>query len=945
MKQLLLYGPLLWLRKVVIYLLLTAIISGLVVYFAANSPWVIKKAAERFAPDHNISYSRIHGNVLTGVEIDELAYKGDPLAGKVTLKWNPNGLLHKNIIVNTIQIEKANVDTIKRLVASFQDTERNESSESNGTASFAFGVEIDHLLVTIDPFVEQNMTISSIALKVNRLQYGNERLDADSIELKADSDLMNVTVNAKIEENTLAGAVQISPGKVLFERYALPVRKEAVGDIVIDFTASEKEVVADIDTQMKQLLKGEKDAFNLDIDRLQSHVVYDIKRMTTRADSRVILTTPYGKELLLTNRLMMDDTIRYSGEIHVPEITGVEAKFVKPLHDLKIDYSGDMQGIDANITARNLQGTFTSPDLKKALLHLESKEALPLNAFISLPAELNQSRADLKIDVPMDLDGNLSLAAMVNIDSDLLRMDANVSYEENLQIRSLVSIPKDSPLYAFNKEVKWDQLSPIAFQAAMKEDQVEGELAAGPLSAKAAYLLESKKIEGNIALGSLYTAISGVADEKINIDTKIDSLASLKENIDQIYSMEGVPPLKGRVDISVVISELEAVDIRLASPEIIYQADSKTEEAVNDIALTLHLEDSRVELQEYRLTYAKQKLFSTKPSLMTLEEDRVTIAPLWINDELQVTGEYDLIERKGTIDAEAEKLHIAHEIIDLDSRVNLKTELDGNRTSVNGKVTLLGGNIHYDLGQKTYASDSDIIIVQEMKEKEQSPFMEYLSTSIQVKTEKPLVYNKGDIDIRADVDVNIFKAEQSELMVLGSVEIHEGGTYRFEDKKFVFDKSYVHFTGNPNRPLIEASVNYRSLDHLITIAVTGTADSPNINFSSKPALTKEQILSIILFDSEGGAGTNSGEEMMKMMGGAMAKSALSNLGVQLDHLVIGEGNSVEVGRKLTEDIIIIYVKDEISRVKLKYRHGKRMESVIGVSEESQSYDIIYKKDF
>ena len=52
-------------------------------------------------------------------------------------------------------------------------------------------------------------------------------------------------------------------------------------------------------------------------------------------------------------------------------------------------------------------------------------------------------------------------------------------------------------------------------------------------------------------------------------------------------------------------------------------------------------------------------------------------------------------------------------------------------------------------------------------------------------------------------------------------------------------------------------------------------------------MTKEEILSVILFDSEGGAGTNSGEDMMKMMGGAMAKSALSDLGVKLDHLVIG----------------------------------------------------------
>ena len=43
--------------------------------------------------------------------------------------------------------------------------------------------------------------------------------------------------------------------------------------------------------------------------------------------------------------------------------------------------------------------------------------------------------------------------------------------------------------------------------------------------------------------------------------------------------------------------------------------------------------------------------------------------------------------------------------------------------------------------------------------------------------------------------------------------------------------------------LLEASVKYKSLNHLITIRVTGSADTPNIHFSSKPTLTKEQILS------------------------------------------------------------------------------------------------------
>ena len=182
-------------------------------------------------------------------------------------------------------------------------------------------------------------------------------------------------------------------------------------------------------------------------------------------------------------------------------------------------------------------------------------------------------------------------------------------------------------------------------------------------------------------------------------------------------------------------------------------------------------------------------------------------------------------------------------------------------------------------------------------------------------------------------------------MVLGSVEILKGGSYTFEGKRFVLDKSYIHFTGNPNKPLIEAIVNYKSLNHLITITVSGAPDTLNINFSSVPSLSREQILSIILFDSEAGAGTNSGEDMMKMMGGAMAKSALSEIGVQLDHLVLGSGNSVEVGKKLSDEMTIIYINDVVPVVKLKYEHSYRMESVISADEESQAYDIIYKRDF
>ena len=1050
-------------RKIIVYLLITAIVFGLVLYFIVNSALIVRKVANTYAPDYNISYSRIHGNVLTGVKIEDLAYNEDSLAKHITLKWNPAGLFKKTIIVNTLQVEKANVDTIKTLIASFSSADNNESNQTSTSESLNIGVKVDQLSLTLEPFVEQGIRISDVMLDIKDVAYTNDNVDVRALYLQVDTNVTDIVLDASlkdgrvnvreltikdidalalqtlfipdsnesnvsdvsvtkednpskdeqvnplipkwihleklkvsflplvhdpvdikhlnltgrdavfdvqklllekasldlntstnlsdihyktmVKDNKLIGKVNFKPKKALFKLYELPIRREAIGDILFDLHVSEEEVITDLKIEMKQLLKAGKDDFNLDIDSLSSHVVYDIKEGSMQADSKVLLTTPYAKDVLVTNLFKMSENISYSGQIDAKQLIGVDAKFVKPLNNLQIKYEGDTESINIDIESDNLQGTFTSSDFKKAELHLESKEELVLNEFIELPAELNQTKVNVVIDAPISFEENASLVAYAKINSNVVNMDATISYKETLQVKALSHIPEESLLRSYSKELKWDSLNPIRAEVELLDDAVESVLTAGSLAAKAHYDLNSTKVKGKITLDGLHADISGIADQNLTIHTKINSITSLIESVKGIYALEDIPPVKGSADISVKLTELKTVDMALKSPEIMYQADRKTAHYMNDIDLVMNMQDQKVVLKRYALTYAGQKLFSTKPSTVLFNDQNVSIEPLWLNDQLQVEGKYDLKAKKGTITAEAEKLHIAHEIVDLDSSIDIKTVLDGNTTSVNGKVILLGGNIHYDLSQKTFASDSDIIIVQDMKEQEASPFMDNLSASVQIKTQKPLMYKKGNINIKADADLIVYKAEQSELMVLGSVEILEGGSYIFEGKKFVLDKSYVYFTGNPNKPLLEASVKYKSLNHLITIMVSGSADAPNINFSSKPSLNKEQILSIILFDSEGGAGTNSGVDMMKMMGGAMAKSALSDLGVQVDHLVLGAGNSIEVGKKLTDEITIIYVNDEVSSVKLKYEHGKRTESVIGVSEESQSYDIMYKRDY
>jgi len=1052
-KNLLLYGPFLWLRKVLLYLLGTFIILAILVYFIANSPWVIKKAADIFAPDYNITYSRIHGNVLTGVEIEDLRYTNKPLAKHITLKWNPNGLIQKKIIVNTIVINNANVDTIKALINAFSSDD-NESSEP-----FTFSVNVKKLSVGLDPFVEDGILLNNIVLNSEKIYYASDSIsikklglsvdsnitkillkasladgkveieklsieDIDTlalqhlfvsdtnesnienneednsteeiknpliptmlvvhhletnilareyepvklekmtlfvenmyvnlqtlvlekgfVDLNATSNLTNLAYSGKIKENQLRGQVNITPQEELFTLYSLPLRRKSIGDVHIDLDASEERVTAKIDTKMLQLLQAEKDAFNLDIESLKSMVTYTVKDAKLKAESTAILTTPYGKNILVTNLFTLDENISYSGDVSLAQVIGVDAKYVKPLNNLKLRYIGTDEGLKVKILSQMLAGEFDSLDFKNADLSLESKEELLLRDFVVLPKELNQTKIGIKIHSGVSFDANASYMVNIKLNSNVVNIDANVSYKDKVILTSIVDIPKDSLLKSYSKELKWEQLTPLKLKANLSDIDAAVDMMSKSLNVKAHYDLNTTKVDGKVLLGGLSAKISGIANKKIIVNSQINSIPLLLKSIEDIYALGDIPKVEGSASISLEINELKTANLQLKSPYIAYHADHKTVHEINNISLGVSMDEKKIQLKHYSLTYNKEKIFSTKPSIISLEGTLVKIEPLWVNDQLKAEGSYDLKTKKGKIVVAAKLLHLSHEIIDLDSKIDITTVLDNNKTSIVGKIILLGGDIHYDMSQKTFASDSDIIIVQDIKEEKSSPFMDNLSIGLQVETKKPLVYKKDAINIQANVSLGIHKAEHSELLILGTVEVLKGGTYIFQEKKFVLDKSYIHFTGNPNKPLLEISVKYKSLNHLVSIKITGSADLPNISFSSKPSLSKEQILSLILFDTEEGSGTNSGDDMMKMMGGAMAKSALSDLGIKLDHLVLGEGNSVEVGKKLTEKITIIYVNDIVSSVKLKYQHGKRTESVIGVSEESQSYDIVYKRDF
>jgi len=865
--------------------------------------------------------------------------------------------LQKMFVSNSIESNTSDVnETVDTTVLPEEENSTKSKKVNHLIPKYAVinAFHTDVLPATYDPVhvIKLALDIQNIKLNINDLLVENA-----SIGLQGVTNLSNFKESGNIKNNHFMGTLKLTPHKRLFELYKLPLRKEAIGDIIIDLNASGKQVVADVNSRAKNIFISQKNdtnnsdsnvskEFNVDIDNFISHEVYIIKENRLNADTKIMITTPYAKDISMSNTFVMDKGMHYEGVLKIGKVFGLNGKTVPPLNNLNVHYDGTLKNVNTILSSDGLKGSFISKDMKKGHLLLKSTQAINVGRIVTLPAELNATKVKIDVDVPLDFENMDSIKGKAKLTSNVVNVDADIFYGKQVKVIAKSVIPKDSLLINFDKNIHFSAISPMVTTFKMGKKDLALTAKSSKISADVLMKPDEKTVDGKINLAGLVSTLNAKPNGNIAIQSDVGSFATLLTTIQQFYTVEDMPKVDGKLDISMLIKKNKDATLTITSPKVIYHTDRKTDHDINDLKIVVAKQGEKILLNNYTLSYDKMKVFATKPSEINFKNDDLVINQLWLNDQLKVTGQLDTETMKGQIFADAINFHLAHEMADLDSAINIETVLDGNSTDIKGKVILLGGNIHYDLTTKTFPSDSDIVIMQETKKKKENPFMDHLSMAVNVDTKKPLVFKKSSINVQAKVQMGIHKAIYSDPMIIGSVDLVDGGYYIFQGKKFVLKNSHIYFTGDPEKPMLDITAKYRTIKNtLITINITGTPAVPNILFSSAPSLSKEQILSVILFDSEEGAGTNSGDDMMKMMGGAMAKSALSNLGVKLDHLVIGEGNSVEVGKKITDKTTVIYINGDIPEIKVKYDYSPSIEGVIGASERSQSAEVVYKKDF
>jgi outer membrane translocation and assembly module TamA len=863
----------------------------------------------------------------------------------------------------TITVESLSlldIDTIA-LIKLFGSMENNqtvsdESTESNTAADpllpkFLYIKQLDSSIkgATYGPVIVKNAEVNASKVKVDMATFTAE---SGELDLTAVSNFVSLVQHGVIKDNQLKGRGDITAHQALFEIYGLPLKEELFAHIPLKVIADKKQIMVDLNFKGKEILQRKEGEFNIEEFSLKNHMTYVISEAKLTVTNEGNLSIPYAKAMGIDNVLTLEDgVLDYKGKVIPGEFEGLDAYDFNVLNKLKITYEGNAQGIEAKIDSEGLKGTFVSADLKKGDLRLSTKHPVALNKMITLPKELNASKVTVELHVPLDFSALMPLHVNVKTRSDLANSDVEIVYGKTAKVSAKTIFPENSLLRTFSPKLNLDALSPLESNLTMSDNDLHLGVRSEGISAYVKLDMENKDLEGNMLLGGAEFLFKGNVEKKLSLENSVSSLEGLLQKISTIYAFD-VPPLDGDAKISLVLTEMKEVALTFSSNTLIYKADIKTEHVLNDTMISLGYSDSNLTLNSYHTTFDTQKIFATKPSLITLKEGKVEISPLWVNDELKVTGQYDIETQNGEILAFADVLNVSDERVDLKSRVDIKTSLKEGETAVEGTITILGGEIHYDMDIKTFSADSDIVNVEELKKKKSTPFKDNLLVSIKVNTEKALNYKTAEADIKANVDLMIQKAVKGPVSVLGTVEILEGSSYRFENKKFTFKKSAINFTGDINKPLLDIVAVYKTVNAEITIQILGSLGAPDMIFSSIPHMSRGKILSTILFGSQDNDQELSEDDMLGMMGGQMAQSVFSNagtgaiksvfskVGINIDSIpFIGGSPDANSTKKrflsfLSFDDEVVIPSHEIHFKGQKYINEKALQKAMGVDTKS-----------
>jgi len=858
----------------------------------------------------------------------------------------------------------------RRLRQKSRETQETKSSKKGSSEDSSEGfvspikeIRVKHMLGTLKPVQYSSVNIENAQLDIYDVSIdpmNNFNYQAKDLTFRGSTNFGDLNYQGYIKDTNIYAKGSLELNQELFRYYKIPFNYAEFKTLPSELRLNHDAVWIDVNEhKINDMLELDSN-FNIDIAKAKHQLHYDYTTDIFRTDSILTGSMNYAETFTLKNELeVKNGNVLFEGDVEVSRLRNLPKVVTGYLvKDLKGTFKGTDKTLDLTFDNNLLVGELKLFNAyQNGEIDFKSKEGnILLSQFTTaLPSPLNTHQFALDAKVKLDVNTLEQSDVALLAHSNMLDLEAKMKIKEPYSIDFITKIKEDRVLEENFPNVKFANMEKMIGKVVLEDDLYHIGLGDEELKLDLKYDGSTGHIKkGNLTFGRDSLTFGTQDNGTLALETRTTNLQSYFQQLNQYYDIK-FPNLQGDATLKVQQRGENQYEVSFKSEHLKYLSDDGVKLSVTnvyDMNFDAKIKNfSEIEIESYRFRIDDNEYLSTfaanKKSFLTLKGERVIVEKLWVNDQITVQGDYNINSLKGILNVEANPYRFRNKDFDLYANIGLSVKLNDQKIEVDGTIDLLGKSISYEMLGNGIVEDSDIVILEEMLVKEESA-LKNLKLYLKIKNKKPIIYRSKDVEVELMSDISVLKNYDQDMMITGESAIVRG-SYQLEDKRFVINKSHLYFTGDVKNPLLDIKASYSKDEYNVHVFISGTTDSPIINFNSEPFLTQQQIMSLILFDGTGSS-TGTGAEAYTILGGTFAKGLIKSLGIDIDHLLFGQNEeqelSLEVGKKISEDISVLYMrKDGLDGVKVRLEHSNSFETDIIIQPpNTSSIEFLYKKD-
>ncbi len=839
----------------------------------------------------------------------------------------------KKLFIDSLDVKELDIQKIVNSNLFPKDKNSSKSKKSSKPLPID-GIVFKKISLDLNPYRYREYELYDLKFLAYSGFFDMKYLYFDRIDTDIKTNAADLNLTGRIDKNKLFAKIKTFLKNSYLKRYTKKVDFNAFNPVVTNLEASQKEIRSTLYLHANDFLKDELKQYEIKLDDSKTVIFYDISKNLLKMRTKADIETLYTKKIEIENSLDLNKTVKFFGNIAVKGYRNLPKEAEKILRDLNISYKGDKKYLKGKLISSSLKGDFNIEGYKKMTLKLLAKD---LN--------YNDLKASCKVNSLIDFANINNSKNIVKIESNYLNIDSKIKLGTPVRISSTILPSNSSSL----KDIK---LFPLCVDTNITDKLVSSKLSGKIMNGMFTYKTKQKSVDAGFHIDSSTVKLKGDLKEKLKLSADINSLRELQDEILKVYKFKKLP-VDAQISFEITTDPKtfkSRIDIN--SPWFLYEYEKNRFLVTENFKSLIYADPKQIDIKNYSFNIIEKRFFAKKESNIYLNEQNITIDRFYINDKAFVKGFYKSREKKGVFRLKAKRFkYKANEgKITLNSDISLF--IDKKSQKAEGKIDIEDALVTFKPPNNYQVNDKDIIIINKNRQSKKDKKDDNLSIDIKITNKKPVVYKTDDIEIEANVDLTLWKEAKKSLEILGMTKILKGKVVK-ENKLFKIDHGELLFGGDPSNPYLNIDILHEKRPYEITITVTGTLESPVILFSSDPYLSQSDILSLILFGTTSSQLTSgngsASNQAISMFGNALAKDLADSLGIKLDRLALNtkeDGSiGVEIGKKVSKNVTIIYRNDVVSTIVIQYEHSPRFETDITIKPSSSGIDFIYKKEY